>query len=67
MATGDAAVAAGMRRVLGTELANTLETVEMETRDYIATYATRNGSLIDIWVQAAAPAHKVNRVWIKTS
>lgn len=67
MATGDAAVAAGMRRVLGTELANTMETIEMETRDYIAAYAARSGSLIDIWVQTAAPAHKIGRVWIKST
>lgn len=66
MATGDDAVAAGMALVVGTSMANTLDTEDNLTRDYVARYAARNrDNLIDIWVQSTAPAHKVNRVWIK--
>jgi hypothetical protein len=36
MAIGDDALAAGMDLVLGSELANTLDTIENQTRDYIA-------------------------------
>lgn len=64
MATGDDAVAAGMALVVGTSLANTLDTEDNLTRDYVAQYAKRTGPLIDIWVQSTAPAHKANRVWI---
>ena len=67
MATGDDALAAGMVLVQGTSLANTLDTEDNLTRDYVAQYAKRAGPLIDIWVQPAAPAHKVGRVWIKTT
>lgn len=67
MAIGDDAVAAGMTLVTGTSPAASLDTFDNETRDYIARYAKRTGLLIDIWVQATAPAHKVGRVWIKTS
>lgn len=65
MATGDDAVAAGMALVVGTSMANTLDTEDNLTRDYIARYAKRNrDNLIDIWVQSTAPAHKTDRVWI---
>lgn len=65
MATGDAAVAAGMTLVNGGSLASDLDKFDNETRDYIATYATRSGPLIDVHVSATAPAHKTGRVWIK--
>lgn len=68
MAVGDDAVAAGMALVAGTSMANTLDTEDNLTRDYVARYAKRNAdNLIDIWVQPTAPAHKAGRVWIKNS
>ena len=66
-AIGDGAAAAGMALVSGGAMANTLEDIENQTRDYIALYAKRTGALIDIWVQTAAPAHKVDRIWGKKS
>jgi hypothetical protein len=67
MAIGDDAAAAGMALVAGGALANTLDTEENLTRDYIAQRAKRNSPTIDIYVQPSAPAHAVGRVWIKTS
>ncbi len=69
MAAGDgtAAAAAGMDIVPGSTPANTIDTEITKSRDYIAMKATRNAdNQIDIWVQAAAPAHKAGRVWIKS-
>jgi hypothetical protein len=67
MATGDAALAAGMVLVPGAGMARDLDLYDNQTRDYVAQYATRQGPLLDIWVQAAAPAHKAGRIWIKTT
>lgn len=66
-AIGDDAVAAGMRLVAGGEMANTMETIENETRDYIAQRAKRTSPTIDIWVQPTAPTHVAGRVWIRTT
>jgi hypothetical protein len=66
-AVGDSAVAAGMALVASTALVSLGDDDENQTRDYIANYAKRTGPLIDIWVQASAPAHKAGRVWIKTT
>ena len=63
----DAAVAAGMEVVASTEAVMNGEDEVNLTRDYVAQYAKRTGPLIDIWVQATAPAHKAGRVWIKTT
>lgn len=67
MPNGGDASAAGMdivpstaKRSLGYDEIN-------KSRDYIAQRAKRTGPDIDIYVQPTAPAHKVGRVWIKTS
>jgi len=67
MANGDNAAAAGMDIVPGTAQVRLGYDEINKTRDYVAAYATRTGPLIDIWVQATAPAHKAGRVWIKTT
>lgn len=67
MANGDAAIAAGMVIVPGTAQVRLGYDEINKTRDYVATYAQRTGPLIDMWVQATAPAHKAGRIWIKTT
>jgi len=67
LAVGDAAVAAGMALVPGTDAVNRGDDEINQTRDYIANYAKRTGPLIDIWVGPTAPAHKAGRIWIKTT
>lgn len=57
MATGDDAVAGGMSVVLGTELANTLDTIITATRDYIANGPThwKPGVVLPLERLAAQP------------
>lgn len=64
-AIGDGAVAAGMTLVPATEGVTQGDDRINETRDYIALYAARSGPLIDIFVGATDPGHKVGRVWIR--
>lgn len=66
MANGDEAASAGMDVVPATALVRDGYDEMNKTRDYVATYATREADGIDLWVQASAPAHKAGRVWIKT-
>lgn len=63
-APGDDAAAAGMAVVAGSVLANTIDTEINTTRDYIAQRAKRTSPTIDLYVQAAAPAHAAGRIWI---
>jgi hypothetical protein len=67
LAPGDDAAAAGMAVVSGAADADTLDTIENQTRDYIAQRAKRTGPYIDIYVQPIAPPHAVGRIWIRTA
>lgn len=64
MAIGDTAAAAGLPLVPGTALANTLETIENETRDMIGRIKLDHPRKIT--VSSTAPASpQAGDVWIK--
>lgn len=66
MAIGDTAAAAGLPLVAGTAPANTLETIENETRDMIGRVILDHPRKIT--VSATAPANpQPGDVWIKVS
>jgi hypothetical protein len=64
MANGDNAAAAGMDVVPGTAKVRLGYDEINKSRDYVANYAKRTGPLIDMYVQASAPAHAAGRMWV---
>lgn len=65
MPNGDAAAAAGMDIVAGTD-PRSLGYDEINlTRDYVANYAKRSAPAIDIFVGTTDPGHNPGRIWIR--